>query len=73
MNNLILNNVEDVVNSGYCIGCMACMGMCPKGAINIKDGEMGFPVPVKYKNCVNCGSCISECPANEKDEIDEDE
>jgi len=68
MYNLIFNNVEDIVSNGICIGCMACMGMCPKGAINIKDGEMDFPVPVKYENCENCGSCISECPANASDE-----
>jgi len=64
MYNLILNNVEDVVISGICIGCMACMGMCPDGSINIKDGEMGFPVPVKSENCTNCGSCLQDCPAN---------
>ena len=68
MNNLILNNVDNVVNSGYCIGCMACMGMCPKGDINIKDGDMGFPIPVKYEECDNCGLCLQECPAISDDE-----
>ena len=73
MYNLILNNVEDVVNNGYCIGCMACMGMCPNGAVNIKDGEWGFPVPIKNENCVNCGACLQECPANENDEEETEE
>ena len=58
----MLNNVDDVVKNGYCIGCMACIGMCPRGLINIKDGEMGFPIPIKHENCDNCKSCIQECP-----------
>ena len=55
------DNVDDVVKSGYCIGCMACIGMCPKGPINVKDGEMGFPVPIKHENCDKCKSCIQIC------------
>lgn len=58
-----LTNVDDVVNNGYCIGCMACMGMCSKGIINVKDGKMGFLVPIKYENCDNCGNCLSACPS----------
>ena len=68
MTDLRLNNVDDVVSNGYCIGCMACMGMCPKGDIDIKDGDKGFPVPIKHEDCDNCGRCIQECPTQQSNE-----
>jgi len=48
------------------------MGMCAKGSLNVKDGEMGFLVPTKCKDCDNCGSCISACPAKENDDDDDE-
>ena len=67
---MIFQSVDDVVNGGYCIGCMACMGMCPHGSINIKHGQLGFPVPIKIENCKSCASCLQECPANRNDDED---
>jgi heterodisulfide reductase subunit A-like polyferredoxin len=61
------NNVEDIVNNGLCIGCMACISMCIFGELNVEDGDFGYPVPKKHKDCTNCGNCLLECPSSSSD------
>ncbi len=39
-----------------CVGCGACLGVCPTNAIN--DGE---PFVIDSR-CVNCGQCAEVCP-----------
>ncbi|HAN20325.1 MAG TPA: hypothetical protein DCP51_01375 [Clostridiales bacterium] len=64
------NNIDSIVNSYRCIGCMACISMCPFGDLNIKDGDYGFPIPIKHMNCNDCGICLLECPMAEENEIE---
>ena len=42
-----------------CIGCTACMKMCPVFAI---DGNMGERLVINNKRCVDCGVCGRTCP-----------
>ena len=42
-----------------CIGKKTCAGVCPYGAITVKDG--GYAVVDKEK-CTSCGVCIADCP-----------
>lgn len=58
-----MNNIEDIVNHGICIGCMACIELCPLGPLETKEGDFGYPVPIKNKDCNDCGICLLECPA----------
>lgn len=47
-----------VVQKDNCIGCGACISICPVGAIEFDangKAEIG-------DNCIACGACISECP-----------
>lgn len=44
--------LEDV-----CIGCGACEGACPTGAISV-DGT----AKVDHENCVGCLTCTMACP-----------
>lgn len=41
-----------------CIGCGACMGECPIGAIS--EGE-GVCV-IDAEACIGCGACAGTCP-----------
>lgn len=40
-----------------CTGCGACVKLCPRGNIEIKDGK-----PVFHKSCVGCMACAHLCP-----------
>ena len=49
-----------VVDQDTCIGCEACVGVCPTVAISMNDGKAG----VDEDTCVECGACVSTCPVN---------
>ena len=38
------------VDSAKCVGCEACVGACPVGAIEMKDGAAS----VKESECIDC-------------------
>lgn len=47
-----------VVQKDNCIGCGACVSICPVGAIEFDaNGKAEIS-----DNCIACGACISECP-----------
>ncbi len=51
---------EIFVIENDCIGCGACIDICPAECINLK-----MPSPVAINdNCVNCGLCVPICPMN---------
>jgi Fe-S-cluster-containing hydrogenase component 2 len=39
-----------------CIGCQACVGFCPIGAMRKAD------VRIEPFKCISCGSCVRACP-----------
>lgn len=48
------------VDQGTCLGCGACTGVCPAGAIELNaDGK----AEVKEDTCIDCGACVGTCPA----------
>lgn len=58
-----LKSVNDVVEKKVCIGCLACINLCPHERLKIYQGELDYLVPMSYENCDNCGTCLLECPA----------
>ncbi len=47
-----------------CTGCAACMNLCPKAAISMKENGEGFLYPVIDEDkCIHCGLCYKRCPA----------
>ena len=53
----------DITDKTKCTGCTACMSICGKHCISMKEDEEGFLYPVVDKdNCVDCGLCEKICP-----------
>ncbi len=48
-----------------CIGCQACVGFCPIGAMRKTAARIE---PFK---CISCGACVRACPENALELIDE--
>lgn len=49
------------INPNACIGCHACMGVCPVMAITDDAGNPGKCKIVPEK-CISCGTCAAVCP-----------
>ena len=67
-----LANGTVVINKKLCVGCMACVGFCPRGVMRKVPKTT---VPFK---CISCGACVKACPEGalelvevELDEIEE--
>ena len=46
------------IDKEKCIGCGACAGECPVGAISEKDGKY----EIDEDTCLGCGACEGVCP-----------
>lgn len=57
-----------------CCGCGNCELVCPKKCIKIEPDAKGFLYPaVNAEACIECGRCITSCPAIRADRILPDE
>lgn len=60
-----MNIKEFFTNNDNCTGCMACVSVCPKNALTIKEKKDGFLYPkINVSICIKCEKCISVCPNN---------
>ena len=51
-----------ILNNSKCVGCSACMAICPTNAITMSPDEKGFLYPIIDKKlCVECGQCKNVC------------
>ena len=46
------------INKDVCIGCEACTGVCPVGALSMNDGKSSCDESA----CISCGACAGTCP-----------
>ncbi len=47
-----------------CTGCGACVNVCPRGAIELKERNGYFLFPeIDAAKCNQCGLCLKKCPA----------
>ena len=47
------------INLDTCIGCGACVGVCPVSAISLNDEGKAI---VDEGTCIDCGACVGTCP-----------
>jgi ferredoxin len=45
-----------MINKSLCVGCLACVAVCPIEAMRFFPGES---TPFK---CIACGACVKTCP-----------
>ena len=51
-----------------CMGCTACVAVCPSGALSMHPDEQGFLYPVMDDTiCVHCHLCERVCPVEVED------
>ena len=53
-----------VCEKNKCSGCMACVDICPKGAVKIFDELTAYNAVISKEKCIDCGSCYKVCQVN---------
>lgn len=54
------------VDQDTCIGCEACISVCPTGALFMNaDGKAECEVDI----CIDCEACIPTCPTQSIEQI----
>ena len=48
------------VDQSVCVGCEACVGVCPTSAISMDGGK----AHVDSDTCVECGAFVATCPVS---------
>ena len=48
------------IDQNKCLGCGACVGVCPQGAITTNANGKSV---VDTNKCIGCGACAGVCPA----------
>ena len=53
----------EVTEKQNCCGCSACVAVCPKNCIEMKEDMEGFLYPeVDQSSCIHCNACDRVCP-----------
>ncbi|MEM2292717.1 MAG: Coenzyme F420 hydrogenase/dehydrogenase, beta subunit C-terminal domain [Nitrososphaerota archaeon] len=69
MDRQIIKNVLDLRK--LCVGCGACISLCPHNAVYLKFENDDVVPWVDEKRCIKCGICISFCPITQLYQVKE--
>lgn len=65
-----LIEMNEICKKEDCTGCYACLNICPKHCISMKENVIGHIYPeIDQEQCVDCGICFRTCPVNQKNEF----
>lgn len=54
------------IDKNSCVGCEACVNICPVKCISMHADEEGFYYPFVHKEaCIDCNLCSKVCPAEQ--------
>ncbi|HHT9125858.1 MAG TPA: FAD-dependent oxidoreductase [Candidatus Brocadiia bacterium] len=56
-----VQEVRLFIDEGKCNGCSLCVKVCPTATFQMKNGKS---VVVNPRDCIECRTCIEECPVN---------
>lgn len=56
--------MKTVCQINRCTGCRACVDVCPRSAIEVKDSKIAYNAVISEDICINCGACYRICPNN---------
>lgn len=56
--------MKTVCELNKCAGCMACVDICPKGAISIEDNLSAYNAVIDKDKCIGCNICHKVCQSN---------
>lgn len=57
--------MKTVCKKNMCAGCMLCVDICPKNAIQIVDSMDAYNAIIDNDLCINCNKCHITCPQNQ--------
>ena len=61
--------MKTVCGNGKCAGCMVCVEVCAKGAIQVVDEWKDYTAIVDEEKCVACEVCFKVCPSKHTREL----
>ncbi|MGL5920706.1 MAG: Coenzyme F420 hydrogenase/dehydrogenase, beta subunit C-terminal domain [Bacteroidales bacterium] len=62
-----------LIDKKDCVGCNACMQICPKSCIQMKEDFEGFLYPVVDMDlCIDCSLCEKVCPVIHQNPVPEE-
>ncbi|MEM0383430.1 MAG: Coenzyme F420 hydrogenase/dehydrogenase, beta subunit C-terminal domain [Candidatus Caldarchaeum sp.] len=59
--------VDEVVGTGRCSGCAACVAICPT---NVFDYVEDRPINTRLNHCIDCDLCVESCPELHLSDVD---
>lgn len=56
--------MNTVCMENMCAGCMACLEVCPKDAIEVKNEIQYYNAVINELSCIGCNACHNVCQYN---------